>query len=740
MRSRFPGWAVAVGLSLIGIPTIVVAQPAAAQTSGWWPGNPSISQGYGPTSLTLEPPGHGFAHWHAGIDVAMACGTPLSTPYWATVENDADAIPNGFGSIHRTLRLDDGHDVILGHVQAWYPAVGTRIPPGTRVADAGTQGNSTGCHVHFEVRPAGGRFGSDVDPTAWMTGVAPSGTLWGVDTNSPTSPSFVGQVTTALGAPQFVGRYFTLPPGAGTPLSQAEASSLSSQGLPILLLNSPNNSNLTAGSTAVTEANAAVAQATVFGVPQGTALFRDVENSYQIDSAYITAWYNTIAGAGYVPGFYENPLPGSSGFSSAYCAAVSGQASIGAGTVLYSDEPESGTSFARSDMPAYAPSAPPCANTTIAWQYLIQAPSVNVDVDEVPAQYGHYLWGGTVIPPQQAAVTTTVSSSTNPSVFGQPVTLTVTVAPQAANPNTPTGVVKIFDGSTQIGSGNLAGGSFSITTSTLSVGTHAITASYAGDSNFVTGTSAVLNQVVNKAPTITALTASPPGSSGFGNPVTFTATVSVPPPGAGTPTGNIAFTVDGTHVGQATLTASLTASITTSALSPGSHAIGASYNGDANFLASAATLNYLITCTNTITGTHPGAVIASGSSTCVLGAHIGGAIIVPASTALAVETSTVGGGIVANSSPHAIQICGSTIGGTVGVSGAQGLVIIGDQGDAICAVNTFKGALTVRNNSQGVEIIGNTIVGALLASNNSGPWPYPGDISSVSSNSKNPLS
>jgi surface antigen len=337
-------------------------------------------------------------------------------------------------------------------------------------------------------------------------------------------------------------------------------------------------------------------------------------------------------------------------------------------------------------------------------------------------------------PPAQAPVTATVSSSANPSSFGQAVTLTTTVAPETSNPNMPTGAVQMFDGATNIGSGSLAGGAFSVTTSSLSVGSHPITATYGGDSRFLSGSSSTFNQVVNKAATTTGLAASPPGSAGFGDPVTFSATVSVPPPGAGTPTGNITFTVDGTHVGQTTMTASLTASIATSALSPGSHVIGAGYNGDGNFLASSATLNYLVTCTNTITGTLPGAVVASGASTCILYAQIGGAIIVPGGTALAVEHSTVGGGIVTNSS-HAVQICGSVIGGSVGVSGAHGIVIMGDPGDANCAVNTFKGAVVVRNNTQGIEVIGNKITGALITSNNSGPGPYSGDSSSVSGNS-----
>jgi hypothetical protein len=333
----------------------------------------------------------------------------------------------------------------------------------------------------------------------------------------------------------------------------------------------------------------------------------------------------------------------------------------------------------------------------------------------------------------KAATITTVTSSANPSVFGQPVTLTATVTPNVGS-GTPTGTAQLFSGTTSIGSGTLTNGAFSITQSSLAVGTFVITATYSGDSTFLASTSTALNQVVNKAPTQTSMAGSPTGSAGFGNAASFTATVTVPPPGGGTPTGTVAFSVDGTNVGQTPLSPSLTATIATSALSPGSHVIGASYGGDGDFLGSSTTLSYLVTCTHTITGTQYGAVVASGSSTCVLGADLVGSIIVPAGTSLAVENSTVVGGISA-SAPQAVQICGSNIGGSLVLSGAQGLVIIGDPGDANCAVNTFKGSMTVRNNSQGVEIIGNSVGGALTAGNNYGPGPYPGDGSSVSGNS-----
>ncbi|MDQ1420280.1 MAG: hypothetical protein QOJ52_2242 [Acidimicrobiaceae bacterium] len=334
----------------------------------------------------------------------------------------------------------------------------------------------------------------------------------------------------------------------------------------------------------------------------------------------------------------------------------------------------------------------------------------------------------------KAQTTTAVTSDHNPSVFGQPVTLTATVSVNAPGAGTPTGTVQFFDGATPIGSGSLTAGQFAITTAALSVATHPITATYAGDANFLGSTSGVLNQVVNKAPTLTTLTASSPGSVGFGHPVTFTATVSVPPPGAGNPTGPVIFSVDGTAVQTVNLNASEHATVTTSALSPGSHLIAAAYQGDGNFLPSTGTLTYLVTCTVTITGNYPSALIASGDSTCVVNATVGGSITVPKATSLAVVNSAVHGSINATNKANAIEICGShVVGGSVDIVNAQGLVIVGDPGDANCAVNTISGTLLLRTNTHGLEAIGNT-VGALVVSGNSGPGPYPGDVTTIAGN------
>jgi streptogramin lyase len=115
--------------------------------------------------------------------------------------------------------------------------------------------------------------------------------------------------------------------------------------------------------------------------------------------------------------------------------------------------------------------------------------------------------------------TTTITSSANPSVFGQAVTFTATVSATPPGSGTPTGTVTFFDNGTAMGAGSLNGsGVATFTTSTLSLGTHPITASYAGDSNFTGSTSGTLSQVINNpAPTLTSLSqgSATEGDAGF---------------------------------------------------------------------------------------------------------------------------------------------------------------------------------------------------------------------------------
>lgn len=94
-------------------------------------------------------------------------------------------------------------------------------------------------------------------------------------------------------------------------------------------------------------------------------------------------------------------------------------------------------------------------------------------------------------PPPPGATTTALVSSLNPSTLGQAVTFTATVAGTS-----PTGTVQFLDGATVLGTVALAGTSATLTTSSLALGSHPITAAYSGDADDAASTSNVVNQLV----------------------------------------------------------------------------------------------------------------------------------------------------------------------------------------------------------------------------------------------------
>jgi uncharacterized repeat protein (TIGR03803 family) len=187
------------------------------------------------------------------------------------------------------------------------------------------------------------------------------------------------------------------------------------------------------------------------------------------------------------------------------------------------------------------------------------------------------------------ATTTALTSSLNPSTYGQAVTFTAAVTSKiGAPPNGET--VSFMKGTTVLGTGTLSDGSASITTKTLKVGTNAIKAVYAGDSNFAGSTSKAVSQVVSKATTTTTL-ASSHNPSSFGQSVTFTA--SVTPQFGGTPTGTVTF-YDGTTLLKTVALSGGVAKFTTSALARGKHTITATYNGSTSFTGSSASLTQTV--------------------------------------------------------------------------------------------------------------------------------------------------
>ncbi len=174
-----------------------------------------------------------------------------------------------------------------------------------------------------------------------------------------------------------------------------------------------------------------------------------------------------------------------------------------------------------------------------------------------------------------------LGSSVNPSTSGQSVTFTATVIPGTGSGET--GTVTFYDNGTSIGTGGVSGGTATLATTTLPVGTDPITATYGGDGNFAgSATTGPLNQVVNKVTTSLSLGSSVNPSTS-GQSVTFTATVT-PTSGSGE-TGTVTFYDNGTFIGAGGVSGG-TASLATTTLPLGTDPITATYGGDGTFQGS----------------------------------------------------------------------------------------------------------------------------------------------------------
>ena len=197
----------------------------------------------------------------------------------------------------------------------------------------------------------------------------------------------------------------------------------------------------------------------------------------------------------------------------------------------------------------------------------------------VDTNYSFTYVAGTLTINKEASTTISLASSANPSTYGGNVTFTATV------PVTATGTITFLDNGVSIGTGvvNPATGVATFSSATLAVGTHPITASYPGDSNFPAVTSSSLSQVVNRGGVTFAVTSSTNPAT-YGQNVTFTITCT----GFNgiAPTGTVTVSTPGwTSQTPALVTSGVTgvATFTTNNLPAGTDVLTIVYNGDPNY-------------------------------------------------------------------------------------------------------------------------------------------------------------
>src|SRR6185312_13778521 len=152
--------------------------------------------------------------------------------------------------------------------------------------------------------------------------------------------------------------------------------------------------------------------------------------------------------------------------------------------------------------------------------------------------------------------TISITSSANPALTLSPIVLNVSVV--NAGDGVPTGTITFTDGTTSLGTAALDGqGHATLSLTSLSAGSHPITASYAGDTNDMPTSTSNFTQVVQLRPTTTTLTAT---TTSTNQQVELISVVRWT--GTTTPTGTVTFTNGTTVLGSAPLDATGVATMT----------------------------------------------------------------------------------------------------------------------------------------------------------------------------------
>ena len=132
--------------------TSAVAGPVRQGSGGLiWPANGSIS----------SPFGMRWGRLHAGVDIPLPEGTPLRAAASGSVA--IAGWVGGYGN-YTCIQHSGALSTCYGHQSSIGVSVGQSVSQGQVIGNSGNTGNSTGPHLHFEVRING----SPVDPLGYL--------------------------------------------------------------------------------------------------------------------------------------------------------------------------------------------------------------------------------------------------------------------------------------------------------------------------------------------------------------------------------------------------------------------------------------------------------------------------------------------------------------------------------------------------------------------------------------------
>ncbi|GAA2407530.1 M23 family metallopeptidase [Streptomyces glaucosporus] len=110
---------------------------------------------------TFGQSGSMWSSTHTGLDFAAPSGTPVKAVHSGEIVEAGWAGSYGYRIV---LKLDDGTEVWYCHLSSMTRTSG-KVTTGDVIGRVGSTGNSSGPHLHMEVRPGGG---DPIDPLTWL--------------------------------------------------------------------------------------------------------------------------------------------------------------------------------------------------------------------------------------------------------------------------------------------------------------------------------------------------------------------------------------------------------------------------------------------------------------------------------------------------------------------------------------------------------------------------------------------
>ncbi|MCP3756588.1 peptidoglycan DD-metalloendopeptidase family protein [Streptomyces sp. TBY4] len=120
----------------------------------------------GTISARYHQAGGWSAGYHTGIDFAVSTGTPVRAAAAGTVVSSGWQGAYGNAVV---IKHDDGRYSLSAHLSSATASEGERVSAGEQIGRSGNTGNSTGPHLHFEVRSSNS-YGADINPVTWLNG------------------------------------------------------------------------------------------------------------------------------------------------------------------------------------------------------------------------------------------------------------------------------------------------------------------------------------------------------------------------------------------------------------------------------------------------------------------------------------------------------------------------------------------------------------------------------------------